>query len=241
MTAAFIIVFLTSAGCKARKSSKLSSGTIEGGIRPIIVVHGWRSNGGEQIFARHLRDLEMPAERIHIVRYDDQKDWSGIADELEPQFAEIFARYPDDVQLDVIGHFVSIYTVTTRNMAGRIRQLTGIAGVAHGLDRTTKVQLIRLFVSPGASLTALFHDPDRNSNVHLDQFYGTFKDALNSFQKCSVYSTDDGIVYPPNTAAFNDGRNMDVPDMKHAEAFIERRWVENMVRFCYAKNWPPRL
>lgn len=226
--------------CKPRRgcSRATESETEErraGAVRhPKIFLHG----GGPEFIvnmasaAAWFRADGFADSELILMRYPVAGDLADIRAALLPQLEAAFAAFPEDTRFDVIGHslghFAAIDAMAATKRPEKFRKLIGIAGVAHGQTKPKPVTCML----PNAC-GDVYDLLTEKGHVGLENFYRVNADALGSWEKCSLYSPDDGMLGPVDSGAFPDGTNKSLPGIRHLKFKSDPRVYAAIKEHCY--------
>lgn len=209
---------------------------------PILFFHG--GGGGAP---QSLTDLSLlrnrfekegfEKEHLYRVHYPSSKNLRDINDALKPQVLEILSRYPPHQKVDLVGHsmghVVSLLSFNDLNLLQRIRKLVGLAGVMFG-QYGDKPGLCRFKLLSPYFCGDLFDwllgtsEPLIVMNL-LDQH----PQEIESIQKCSIFSADDGVLDPYDSGAFPDGKNIEIPGVHHYQFKTSKKVFQTLIEECF--------
>jgi pimeloyl-ACP methyl ester carboxylesterase len=198
--------------------------------RPLILVHGWGPPSviGFNRYVGFLTDDGIARRDIHVFRYSFLRDLATIEDELDAQYAAVAAKYPPGTMFDVIGHstgdFVALYAAARSGFIARIKKYVGLSGIGHGWDCP-------------ACMRGWLGETERTlapaNNPFITTFYETYAAELGALDKCALFSPDDGLIRPYDSARTPDGVNVEVEGMRHLQSVKSRKFYELMKEKCY--------
>jgi pimeloyl-ACP methyl ester carboxylesterase len=205
-------------------------------VRPILLVPGWGYNLYPFIFLKtawnpYLRWFQQegfPAKDIHILRYHYEADLDTIGQEVTTQLQTILASYPPGTQFDIMGHsegaFVALYAMMISGLSSHFKKYISLAGIPQGWDSNLCAK--GLCGKADEDLIP-WHSP------LVMNFLTTYAAQIHALDKCSLYSPADQFVKPYDAAKFDDGTNIEVPDMRHMQWIWTLRGFETMRAGCY--------
>lgn len=192
----------------------------ENPIHPKLLFHG---GGGMSMpsmidmtpAATVLKKLGVPAEHIHLIKYPHTKNIKDINAAVDTQLKKIFEKYPANTRFDSIGHslglLASFVSLSELGHLPKIRSIIGVTGVLMRQD----VKALPMGCTKG-SATDLCGDifdkvlGESNSPYILDLLSKNATE-IKRINKCSIWTSQDGILSPPNAGVFPDGKSVEMP------------------------------
>lgn len=221
--------------------SVLTHGTVEKHA-PILFFHGGGGGAPQSLtdlslLRKRFEKQGFEKEQLYQVHYPSSKNLREINEALKPQILEILSRYPAGQKVDLVGHslghVVSLLSFSNLNLLQRIGKLVGLAGVMFG-QYGDKPGLCRFKLFSPYFCGDLFDwllgtlEPVIVMNI-LDQH----PQEIESIQKCSIFSADDGVLDPYDSGAFPDGVNIEIPHIHHYQFKNSKKVFQTLIEGCF--------
>jgi pimeloyl-ACP methyl ester carboxylesterase len=206
----------------------------EAEVVPKIFVHG----GGPRLVvamdsaANWYREDGYYRSDLHQIYYSWRESLEAIRSEVQPQIDRILARYPESTRFDVIGHSlghsVALDMILTGGIAGRVRTLVGLAGVAMGQNKSPRCltprcpQLYSLLIPVG--------------NSYIRDLLANHAEEYDRMKKCALFSESDRILEPVDSGARLPGSiSAMIPNVGHLEFKKSRAVYRAIQEVCSAR------
>lgn len=192
----------------------------ENPIHPKLLFHGGGGMSTSSMIdmtpaAAVLKKLGVPAEHIHLIKYPHTKNIKDINAAVDAQLKTIFAKYPANTRFDSIGHslglLASFISLSELGHLPKIRSIIGVTGVLMRQD----VKALPMGCTKGSTTDLCGDIFDKvvgtsNSPYILDLLSKNATE-LKRINKCSIWTSQDGILSPPNAGVFPDGKSVEMP------------------------------
>ncbi len=189
-------------------------------IHPKLLFHGGGGMSTSAMIdmtsaAAVLKKLGVPGEHIHLIKYPHTKNIKDINAAVDTQLKTIFAKYPANTRFDSIGHslglLASFISLSELGHLPKIRSIIGVTGVLMRQD----VKALPMGCTKGSTTDLCGDIFDKvlgtSNSPYILELLSKNATELKRINKCSIWTSQDGVLSPPNAGVFPDGKSVEMP------------------------------
>jgi len=192
----------------------------ENAVHPKLLFHGGggltpSSMKDMSRASQALVSLGVAASNIHIIRYPDTKNISDIKAAVSSQLQTIFSQYPANTKFDSIGHslglLASFISLAELGHLPKMRALIGVTGVLMRQDESAMPFGCRKGNTQDLCGDIFDRVVGSTDSTYILDLLSKNATELSRIKKCSIWTTQDGILSPPNAGVFPNGISIEMP------------------------------